>query len=265
MIKDGVGNAVAKAFGNPKKAFLIVHKPPPPGGGSSPAVSVDTLAARALSLSNEGAADGAAIASMYGDVDDAHVLQVQYNPSSVEFSANAEPMDAKRLQANVVSDIPPQFTRPPSVMLSVDLVFDAMNVKDSFMSEKLSLKPSDVVAAPAAILNREKYTVQPQTNALIAMLMSVNSRQATFYWSGLAFYGIVTEAEARYTMFSVSGRPVRSIVTIRMRQDLEKNDGAYWNKAFDKCFGGADMEGNLGDFGGQSTGQYTGNLLNLSF
>jgi hypothetical protein len=94
------------------------------------------------------------------------------------------------------------------------------------------------------------------------MLMSGETRNVTFCWSGLAFHGIVTETRAKYTMFSVSGRPVRSLVSIVIQQDLSGPDGSYWDKAFDKCFGDADAEG---VFGGQSVGQSVGNILNLGF
>jgi hypothetical protein len=258
-IKEFGGNLAASALGNPKKAFLVIHK----GVGDAGGVSVEKLAERALALSESVNPTGASIAGAFEGGDNAHVLQVQYNPSSLEFSANAETIPANRLQQNIVSDIPPQFNRPPSVSLSVQLVFDAVNVKDSFMADKFSLKPSDLVAVPAAIRNRAKYTVQPQTGALLAMLMRNSTRHVTFYWSGLTFNGIVTEAQARYTMFSVSGRPVRSFVRLRISQQLNGSaDEDYWTKAFDKCFGD---EQTGGSFGGQSVGQNMGNLLNISF
>ncbi|MDR2132020.1 MAG: hypothetical protein LBP30_01600 [Clostridiales Family XIII bacterium] len=258
-IKEMGANLTASAFGNPKKAFLLIHKRTEMGIG----LDVETLAEKAILLSASVNPDTATMSGIFGGGENTHILQVQYNPASIEFMANSEPIPASRLQQNVFSDIPPQFNKPPSVTMSVQLVFDAVNVKDSFMADKFSPKVSDLVSVPAAIRNRANYTVQPQTNALLAMLMRKETQHVIFYWSGLTFNGIVVEAQAKYTMFSVSGRPVRSVVKLRISQNLVGSaDEMYWNKALDKCFGGADMGG---AFGGQSKGQNVGNLLNLGF
>jgi hypothetical protein len=258
-IKKAVSNTAAGALGNPKKAFLIIHSVQ----DTSELASVEELAEKVLLLREGGGdLDGAAISNIFGGEDGMRVMQVQYNPSSLDISAHTVEISAKRLQQNIVSDIPPQFTRPASVTLAVDLVFDAVNVKDSFMSEKFNISIGGIVTSGAALKNRANYTVQPQTNALVSMLMSVYTRHATFCWSGLAFHGIVSETRAKYTMFSVSGRPVRSLVSLVIQQDLNGPDGSYWDKAFDKCFGAADSDGT---FGGQSIGQNVGNLLNFGF
>ncbi|MDR2770987.1 MAG: hypothetical protein LBB57_03000 [Clostridiales Family XIII bacterium] len=255
-IKDAAANAAANALGDTKKAFLVIHNI----SSSGFAGAKDFKDASVF----QSGGPGDFSLNIAGDDSDCF-LQVQYNPSSLDFNANAEQIPVKSLQQNVIADIPQQFTKPPSVTLSVDLVFDAMNVKDSFMSEKFSTSTGGIASAGLAALNKEQFTVQPQTNALLALLMFSNTHNVTFYWSDLMFYGIVMEARAKYTMFSVSGRPVRSFVTLMIQQDLggtDGGDGTYWDKAFDKCFGD---ENSTSSFGGQSAGQSVGNLFNLGF
>ncbi|MDR1247530.1 MAG: hypothetical protein LBK57_11015 [Clostridiales Family XIII bacterium] len=259
-IKQIASNAAASVLGNPKKAFLVIHK-----DISSTPESVAELAEKALRLSESVNPDSAAISGIFGAAN-SHVLQVQYNPSAISFRANSEPIPVNRLQQNVVSEIPPQFTRPPSVVMSVQLVFDAVNVKDSFMADKFRLSASDAIGGAATalrVLSGKKFTVRPHTNALLYMLMRKESSFVTFRWSNMTFHGLVNEVHARYAMFSVSGEPVRSFVDLSIVQRVAGATGnKYWEKAFDKCFGEQDV---AGLFGGQSAGQYVGNMLNLGF
>jgi hypothetical protein len=228
------GNLAASVFGNPKKAFLVIHKNTREGGAGP----VEDLAKKALALSSSANHDSASISGIFGGAAGSHVLQVQYNPSSLNFRANSVQILANRLQQNVISNIQPQFTEAPTITMTVELVFDAMNKKDSFTADKFESSPGGLAAVAPAIVNRSGYTVQPQTNALLAMLLRQSTNFVSFYWAGMVFSGQVMEAIARYVMFSVSGRPVRSMVRLVLKQKLEGADVSYWDKAFDKCFSG---------------------------
>jgi hypothetical protein len=78
----------------------------------------------------------------------------------------------------------------------------------------------------------------------------------------MTFCGQVQEVRARYTMFSFSGRPVRSTVQLSIAQQMENSDLSYWNDAFNRCFG---REGAAAESGGKPMGQQLGNLLNIGF
>jgi len=159
--------------------------------------------------------------------------------------------------------MPTQITHPPSITMSVELIFDAVNVKDCFTADKLEIFSVSGVVSSLAKLIRDPYTVQPQTNGLLALGMLSKYRRLTFHWSDTTFSGEVSETQARYTMFSVAGRPVRSTVQLQIRQQLEnKNEKQRWNDKFDKCFGN---ESFAGDSGRISKNQMVGNLLNLGF
>ncbi|MDR1321804.1 MAG: hypothetical protein LBK56_10325 [Gracilibacteraceae bacterium] len=224
-------------LGNTKKAFLVIHKE-----GNAEEMNVASLAERALSIG--AASGGAAISHAFGGGSKAHAMQVQYNPASIVFRANADDVPARFLQQNVETEIPRQFTRPPSVVMSLQLLFDAVNVKDSFTADKFRLSAGDILTAGAALFKKETYSVQAQTNALVAMLLRERTSLVTFHWANMNFCGIVSEVQARYVMFSVSGRPVRSTVQLSLTQEMGDTDVAYWDKAFTKMFGD-DLEDEL--------------------
>jgi hypothetical protein len=251
-------------LGNPKKAFLIIHKDT---GKALDSVSIAKKTESALAVATAGDTVGLTAAALKASmltqgIMDFHILRVQYNPSSLTISANATSMDMKSLQqGNIEDSMIVQNSRPPSVVLGVQLIFDAVNNKDAFMFEKFRLSPTDIAADIAgAILGRE-YTVQPQTNALLAMVMRDSTRVVTFKWAEMTFTGEVTEISARYTMFSVSGKPIRSVVNLRLTQLVESTaDSKYWDTAFDNCFGGAYTPK---DSGGKRATDTFGNLINL--
>lgn len=252
----GLSNTLAaSALGSVQKALLVIHKMDASEVNSA---QVAVSAANAL----QGAAQGmsATSAAMQGARMQTSVMRVQYNPSSLSIQANAEAIPFTYLQQNIDSGIPNQSPRPPMVVLSVDLIFDAMNPKDAFMAEKFSLSTGGVVSSVAGGLQAAKggYSVQTQTDGLIAALMRPSTRVVTFRWADMAFTGQLIEVQAQYTMFSVSGKPIRSKVRMNIAQQVESEaDIQYWDKALDTMF----SSGN--EAGGKSAGQAMGNLLNL--
>lgn len=246
--------------GYSKKAVLLLHRPaigPLPKG-------VSRLQATANALSAAPSAPASLGTALPADAQ-GNRMEVQYNPSSISFSANAEPMAATYLQSGVEQGTPNQLSRPPSVVLRVDLLFDAMNVKDAFMFEKFRVASvNDLAASGAGIAKAlgDGYSVQPQTNGLLAAMLSDATRLVTFQWAELSFTGELTDANAQYIMFSVSGQPIRSKITLQITQEVnEESDISYWNGAFDKCFL---PEAGAFATGGKEARQKTGNLLNLN-
>ena len=151
----------ASGLGGIQKAFLIIHKFGAEAVNSAQAMqSATQAAARAL----QAAGNLSAVSSAVG-AGMAHVMQVQYNPSSLALQANAESIPFTYLQQNADQGIPNQNVRPPMVVLSVELIFDAMNPQDAFMMDKARLSAGTVVST-AAWARGTKYTVQPQTDGL---------------------------------------------------------------------------------------------------
>lgn len=255
----GLANTLANsALGTVQKALLVVHTAKDSSELDSSKVAVATENALAGAASTMRATQ----AALSGSGMKASVMQVQYNPSSLSIQANAESIPFTYLQENVDNGIPNQNIRPPMVVLSVQLVFDAMNPKDAFMAEKFtSISTGGIVSSVAGAIKTasgEGYTVQPQTNGLLAALLKPHTRVVTFRWADMAFTGHLIEVQADYTMFSVSGKPIRSTVQMNIAQQVEsKADIQYWDNALDQAIKNKALEK------GKGYDQTLGNLLNL--
>ena len=158
----------ASGLGNVPKAFLIIHKTDPED------VRSEQVLAQTQNALQEAAANSTLkdLSKITGS--NAHVLQVQYNPSSLSLQANAEPIPFTYLQQNVDNGIPNQNFRPPMVVLGVELMFDAMHPQDAFMMDKARLSAGTAVSDVSGIVQNVKhggYTVQPQTEGLVAALL----------------------------------------------------------------------------------------------
>lgn len=233
------GNSI---IGNTEKACIIMHR--------KSADQIDTQKVEGSSSLTQAALKGTQALQTGGG--GPSVLHVQYNPSSLSIQANAEPIPFTYLQSNIDQGVPNQDMRPPSVVLTVQLYFDAVNKQDSFMFEKADLTVGSIASDIAGAL--KTYTVQPQTNGLLASQFRPDTRVVTFMWGDMKFTGVIVEAQAMYTMFSVSGRPVRSVVQLKIAHQVEsKSDQQYWNEALDGAFQK-----------GKGAGQTLGNLLNLN-
>ena len=245
-------------LGGIQKAYLIIHRTDV-NQLDSQKISQKTLAALEAAGSSAGAQ---AVSDVMGFIGlQTHVMQVQYNPSSLAMQATAEEVSFSCLQQNIDAGIPNQNIRPPMVMLAVELIFDAVNPQDAFMLDKTRISAGTIVSDVSGIVQNKKhggYTVQPQTEGLIAALIRPDTRLVTFRWADMAFTGQIVEVQADYNMFSVSGKPIRSKVRMNIAQQVESDaDFQYWDKALNKMF----KDTNPVDL--KSTGQKVGNLLNL--
>ncbi|MBQ2830888.1 MAG: hypothetical protein IJF15_07750 [Oscillospiraceae bacterium] len=245
----------AAATGGIEKAFLVIHKLDAEKVNSARAAAAAQMALQAAS-----ATTGALTGAIRGAGLNAHVMQVQYNPSTLSIQANAEAIPFTYLQQNIDSGIPNQNLRPPMVVLSVELVFDAMNPQDAFMMDRTRLSVDHAVSGISKAVQGAKggYTVQPQTEGLVAALMRPSTRLVTFRWGDMAFTGQMIEARAEYTMFSVSGKPIRSHVQMNIAQQVESDaDISYWDNVLDDAFQ------NSNDVSLKGVSQKAGSLLNL--
>lgn len=231
MAMEKLISGLEAGAGNFKKATLILHDTA--AKSASPA-NVAGAAKRALSAAASGVSAAASISQS-----SSAGMEVQYNPSSLSIQANANQVPFSSLLKNTDDGVPSQELRPPAITLSVQLIFDDMNPKDAFLEEKFRLSAGKMVsdAAAARMAETRHYSVQSQTNGLVAMLMRNSTRVVTFHWADLSFTGEVFQVQARYTMFSLSGQPIRSTVDLVIVQEI-LNDGVAdrWDQAFDRCF-----------------------------
>ncbi|MDR1952988.1 MAG: hypothetical protein LBQ21_00680 [Clostridiales Family XIII bacterium] len=159
-------------------------------------------------------------------------FDVQFNPSTLRLETNAKNYQIKGMMANL-HDLPNQVDRSASVVLGVDLIFDAVQNADAFHGDALRVSSQDVISQGASAA--KSHTVLPQTNGMIAILAM--RMYVVFNWGRQSFSGMITELQAKYLMFSPSGHPIRSKVSIRIQQLIEGNkDMAYWDDAYDNLF-----------------------------
>lgn len=248
-------------LGANKKAYLIIHTATLDDSGNVNSADIVSKTDAVLTAAALLGSAGNSVKDMALKLLNARVLEVQYNPTSLSLQANANSIPFSSLQQNVDNNVPNQNMRPPQVLLSVDLFFDAMDKNDAFMAEKFNpkLMSAGKNVASAILKRKQAFTVQPQTNGLLATLLRPQTRLVTFRWADMVFTGIVTEASAEYTMFSISGMPIRSRVRLNITQTVNSNgDLKYWDAAIDRVFKSEN------DISLRGAGQKTGNLLNLN-
>ncbi|MDD2972853.1 MAG: hypothetical protein PHE02_12075 [Lachnospiraceae bacterium] len=202
---------------------------------------------------------------------DFHIMQVQYNPTSLNFHSQAGSFQMGQGAGEAGIHQITQMELPPQTSLACDLIFDAENNYDAFMEEKLVNSIGGIASAVKAAhtLSKGEYSVQVPVDGLLSLITQEATRQVVFHWSKMTFFGELESVNAKYTMFSPRGYPIRAVVSLSIRQNLidihnQQNspDIAYWTNAFDKLFGAAG-ENTFVD--AKASTEKLSNLLNLNF
>ncbi len=196
--------------------------------------------------------------------DTVKLFTVQFNPSELKINATSPEVSHASLAQD--SDTPPATTTPsvPTVELSVKLIFDKMNIEDAFLFDKYSTFASaqavtNLVTAGLKSKAGATWSVQPVVEGFIAALRNRYTRSITFAWSDFEFGGVLKTVGAEYTMFSPSGRPIRAEVSLRLQQEMFKQNIDSWKADFRNAFGANGGVNSL-----VTRGQKMGNLLNLN-
>lgn len=183
---------------------------------------------------------------------------VQFNPSSLQLHSSSTP----QMHRNVVGTNEDQnnstdVVTAPRVELTVTLIFDKMNIYDAFMFDKFNSGASvTTVTNAVTMLSGKTFTVQPYVEGLISALRNPYTQSMTFQWADFSFTGRLRQLQANYTMFSVSGRPIRAQVQLRLQQDLRSSEMTKWGNEFDMLLSQKNSLVNAG--------QKVSNLFNLS-
>lgn len=180
-----------------------------------------------------------------------HIIRVKYNPSKINIDARAGSFLQQGAGMNDIS----QSNMPPQTYMNFEIIIDEENAQDAFMFDKINnitigSVVSDVAGAVKNAKNAEGYTVRPMVEALMGILTQPETRQAVFFWSEMVFAGEIVSIDAKYTMFTPLGNPIRAIVRFSMRQDGtvdEKDNNSYWSKAFDNLKSSANWQGMVGN------------------
>ena len=216
-VMSTLSNLGSSVTGDIKKAVLIFGT-----GGSSAASGTSAgrtgIAAMTAQMLNRSGLTNESLIDTTGT----RYLEVQYNPASIRFSASVETVPMRGMQVQFEAGVHNQSCRAPSIIMTVDLVFNDVNVKDAFMADKFRVSVNDIVTDVSSVVHSlgSGYTVQPQSNGLIASTVEEENRFVTFQWADMSFSDELTDVNVQYGMFSVSGRPIHSVVTLRITQQI---------------------------------------------
>lgn len=255
-------NMGSQMLGNIETAMLVIHDY---RAAAARDVSAGLTQGNILGKQQLGRADvGAVTKSVLNDKgvqsfpdSTDRIMRVKFNPSQLTVNASAIPqsrINVTGAESRTIS------AEQASLNLTVVLFFDDMDTYDSFMWDKYisGLGTVEGVAnLGKAVTGQKKHTVQYEVESMVAALRNRYTRTITFRWNEFSFTGSLNTVQARYTMFSTSGRPVRAQVLLRILHEMSPNQLSGWYDHFEKAFGGASTDL-------VRAGQRVGNLLNIN-
>ncbi len=127
--------------------------------------------------------------------------------------------------------------------MSFKIVFDKSNPQDAFYSDKFTLSQTNIGKGVARGImkaaGKMSNSVQPEVEALTAVVRSGNKRLCRFVWGDMAYEGVLNNVNAEYVMFNPNGEPVRAFVSLSMVLYDEEVAGAntdIWQREYMKDF-----------------------------
>lgn len=255
-VLSNLKSAAAQAAGNVETAMLVIHDYRDAAEGSSgSSAGTQSLIEK---LTSSILASG--LLPSYSDNTD-RIMQVKFNPSQLTINASATHLSKKNAEGPESRTIS---VKQANLNLTVMLFFDDMDTYDSFMWDKYvaGLSAAEGLAGAGKTVKRlagrsKVHSVQPEVESLIAALRNPYTRLISFCWNDFTFTGSLNTVQAKYTMFSSSGRPVRAQVLLRILHNMKGSLLDGWYKSFDEAFGGETIDL-------VRAGQKVGNLLNLN-
>lgn len=264
-----IKGAVGSITGGIEKGYLLVKKPttlpnepeatktPQESGSSSSAFSSMKQAAsqKAEKMAKKLNAASEALKGVSKQVknnSNGYIpIQLQYNPSSIQLSTMKGNI-LNRSAGGSGENMFQQWTVPVQTVMSVDLIFDDMNVMDAFNFENIASVSGirDLGGQMSKAAGDEGgFSVRPFVEAIVGAMAAEESRQVIFVWNQMAFDGSLVGVDTEYTMFNRVGEPIRAKVGIQIfQQNLSKKeekgkateytmyDISYWRKAYNKLF-----------------------------
>ena len=195
---------------------------------------------------------------------------VQFNPGSLTLTGHGGGLVQKMDYSKGNGEI--TYTQgDTNISLSVSLLFDSVDPADAFMDGKISASlttmGTGVAKSVLSAMGKKKNSVQTEVEAFVAAIRNKYTRLITFHWGDFAYSGVLKSVNVTYTMFNVTGDPVRAKVdlSIMCADNDSPNSFSWWQDKYMQAFGTDKIAGQKG-FGSESftnASQKVGNLLNL--
>lgn len=183
---------------------------------------------------------------------------VRFNPSQLVMDCSSKTKIKKNVQKKKEGN--PQSVNIPTMTMSLQLYFDDMFTYDAFLWDRFnSVKGLTMLDAQQAVRMGRPFSVQQDVESFIAVLRNPSTRTVTFRWADFVFHGQLNFIKAQYTMFSPSGRPVRAVISLKIKSEMDFSALSSYYKHY------ASMFTNDGDVKRLSTyEQSVGSVLNIS-
>lgn len=164
-------------------------------------------------------------------------FRVQYNPSTLTFYGRAGEIRNDTIGGSEIGRYQ-QYTMPEETILSVELEFDDTNLTDAFMMDASSASIGGAAGAVKQMVSSKECSVQGISELFVSAIFSQHTRLVAFVWNNTIFWGEMTSADVSYTMFNKKGNPIRSKVSIQIRQDKLTSYATEesWEKAYKNLF-----------------------------
>ncbi len=174
-------------------------------------------------------------------------MVVQYNPASLRMNTVGGKIEVYKTMGNDSMNSIQSTDKKTSTYLTVQLIFEDVNVSDAFgattLSDQGGLNVSgglDMAQSIAANTLGDGYSVKKQAEGIMSLLMMKATRQIIFVWNHLFFHGELISVDINYTMFNKLGHPIKATVDMQIQQTngnaAFESDLAYWNEVFDQAF-----------------------------
>ncbi len=129
------------------------------------------------------------------------------------------------------------------IEMTVKLTFDKTDNFAAFYHDRFNLSATNVArGAGKALMDDQDVSVQPEIEALTAVVRDTKKRLAKFIWGDMVYEGVINSVNAEYLMFNINGEPCRATATISMVLYDAKEMGPeveIWRKEYETDFGGA--------------------------
>ncbi len=234
-----------------KKKEMESQKVPGTSGLGSPSVLGSVVPSSIAGAIQGAIADKTGINEGKGAGYDKSIL-VQFNPSSIHLSGHAGDDDVQITNFN-------QSGKPGigngamdlQMEMSVELIFDQTNNSFAFKEDLLSMGLVDAGravtnvakgAAMDALTGNTKVSVQQIVESFIAIMRNENCRMVCFEWGDLKYEGSLRRLNTEYTMFDITGAPVRAKVRMSIYlvetsdSVLRDYSNGYWYDAYHEAF-----------------------------
>lgn len=170
-------------------------------------------------------------------------FKVQFNPNSLKVTGSGGYYHAVRAFEGKQHDSQ-EAAEKPRLNLTVDLVFNKVDPMDAFLQEKIMISNKANLKGIAktvgtAVGKNKGRTVQPEVEALLAVLQHNKATMIAFIWGRMMYIGFLKRVKADYKMFNPKGEPIYAVVTldvILVDEDVTSNGSGYWEDSYKAVF-----------------------------